>query len=108
MIDPARVHDRILKTTQDWAVAQDEADRAEAARKRIFSVLVIGACERGASVSKAEHQARASDEYTDACQKAADAALKANQARAVKDSASVWWEAVRTAEATKRTELGLR
>ena len=107
MIDPNAVHTKILQVTQNWADAQDEAERAEEQAKALFASLVIGYADDH-PVSKSEYMARCHAKYQEAVTKMQIAKHKANLARAEKCSAEVWWEAIRTVEATKRAEMNLR
>ena len=107
MIDPNAIHTKILQVWQEYADAQDDADRAEEKRKSTFSALVIAYGEDAGSVAKAEHLARADEKYQSAVTKAQIAAHKANLARGAKAAAECWFEAVRSAESTKRQEMKL-
>lgn len=106
MIDPAAVHTKILQVTQNWADAQDDAERAEEQAKALFASLVISYADDN-PVSKSEHMARCHERYQEAVTKAQIAKHKANLARAEKQAAECWFDAVRSAESTKRQEMKL-
>lgn len=105
---PAEISQRVAKAGHEWSDKDYAASLLEESRKRLRSQLSLKYVKEAGSVAKAEIMAEASDEYGGHIQKMCEARRVANHARVNYDSGRMWSDLVRTQEATKRAEMGLR
>ena len=104
--DPPRFAAAIVQRGEAWADAEAAAALLEETRK---TVLASEMAKHGdIAVSKAEMHALASDVYRRHVLSMVEARRVANKARVVYDGAKAMMELARSAEATRRTEMGLR
>lgn len=105
-IDQA-IHE-LTQAIEAAAEADSLADRAEAARKRVYAEVVNHATQGGTAVSKAEYAARVDERFVAADEEAITARSAANIAKAKAEGLRLRFEAWRTRNATKRAEMGMR
>ena len=104
--DPARFAQAIVRKGEAWADAEAAAALLEETRK---TVLASEMAKQGdMPVSKAEMHALASDVYRQHVASMVEARRAANKARVGYDGAKAMMELARSAEATRRAEIGLR
>ncbi len=97
--------DRLAAALDEAAASRSAADRQEALLKVTFSEMVNAI---GGPVTKAEHEARGSAAYRAHVQNACDARTKANLDAAKVKGMEHRLDAWRTAESTRRAEIGLK
>ena len=104
--DPARFAPAIVKKGEAWADAEAGAALLEETRKTVLAAEM--AKQGDMPVSKAEMHALASEPYRQHVLSMVEARRAANKARVAYDGAKAMMELARSAEATRRTEMGLR
>lgn len=104
--DPARFAHAIVKKGEAWADAEAAASLLEETRKTVLAGEM--AKQGDIAVSKAEMHALASEGYRQHVAAMVEARRVANKARVAYDGAKAMMELARSAEATRRTEMGLR
>jgi hypothetical protein len=104
--DPARFAAAIVKKGEAWSDAEAAAALLEETRKTVLAQQMTG--HGDIPVSKAEMHALASDVYRKHILSMVEARRVANKARVAYDGAKAMMELARSAEATRRTEMGLR
>lgn len=97
--------DRLAAALEEAAADKSKADEAEAILKVAFSQMVVAI---GGPVAKAEHEARASQKYVDLSEQTYSARTKSNMSAAKVKGMEYRLEAWRTAESTRRAEIGLK
>jgi hypothetical protein len=89
----------------EWSALQDAADRLDEGRKILLDECTLRLIEAGMPVTKAEKEARTSEQYRGYVRKLHDAKRSAQDARiAMQNADRLYWEAV-SVEATTRAEL---
>lgn len=106
-IDPQRIGHGIEELGKRWAELTHAAHLLEKTRDATLAQLILGNLEAspGQSMRRAELAAKASDDWSNHIYAIADARLKANLAKIEYDAACATFEAMRTAEATRRAEM---
>ena len=104
--DPARFAAAIVKKGEAWSDAEAAASLLEETRKTVLAAEM--AKQGDMPVSKAEMHALASDVYRRHVVSMVEARRAANKARVGYDGAKAMMELARSAEATRRAEMGLR
>jgi hypothetical protein len=104
--DPARFAHAIVRKGEAWADAEAAASLLEETRKTVLAGEM--AKQGDIAVSKAEMHALASEPYRQHVASMVEARRVANKARVAYDGAKAMMELARSAEATRRTEMGLR
>jgi hypothetical protein len=104
--DPARFAHAIVKKGEAWADAEAAAALLEESRKTVLAQQMVGYGD--IPVSKAEMNGLASIKYREHIAAMVEARKVANKAKVAYDGAKAMMELARSAEATRRTEMGLR
>ena len=104
--DPSRFAAAIVKRGEEWADKEAAAALLEETRKTVLALEMSG--HGDIAVSKAEMHALASDVYRRHVISMVEARRQANKAKVAYDGAKAMMELARSAEATRRTEMGLR
>ena len=104
--DPARFSHAIVKRGEAWADAESAAALLEETRKSVLASQMVG--HGDIPVSKAEMHALASPVYRQHVEAMVEARRAANKARVAYDGARAMMELARSAEATRRIEMGIR
>ena len=104
--DPARFAHAIVKRGEAWADAESAAALLEETRKSVLASQMVG--HGDIPVSKAEMHALASPVYRQHVEAMVEARRAANKARVAYDGARAMMELARSAEATRRIEMGIR
>lgn len=109
-MDRNELTERLIRAGEEWAEANAAASLLEETRKAVWSEVAMDLLKSGAasSVAQAEKMAYASERYKDHLEGMADARKAANKARVRYDSGKTYTELLRTQEATKRAEMGMR
>lgn len=97
--------ERLEVALEEAASDKSEADAIEERRKCVFSEMVN---QIGGSVTKAEHEARASEKYLEMTEQMIVARTRANMSAAKVKGMEARLEAWRTAESSRRAEMQLR
>lgn len=97
--------EKLVMLLEESARDKSEADAVEERRKCIFSEMVN---KIDGSVSKAEHEARASAIYVQITEDMIEARTRANISAAKAKGMECRFEAWRSANATKRAEMQVR
>lgn len=88
----------------EWSALQDKADRMDEGRKILLDELCLALAVDGTSVSKAEKEARTSEQFRGYLRRMHDAKKAANDARiAMQNADRLYWESV-SSEANERVE----
>ena len=90
--------------SEEWAKLNGEAERLEHMRKVILGELVN---QIGGPIGKAEHSAHAHASYIEHVNKMTEARTRANVARGKMEAMRLRFDGWRTANATKRAEMGV-
>ena len=104
-INPGEVFERLTSLGSEWADALAAASLLEETSKPLVAKLTIGFMEGGVARVLAETEALASDEYRRHIERMVAARREANVARVRYQSAQVWAELLRSANANRRAEL---
>jgi len=97
--------DRLAVALEEAAADKSKADELDALLKVAFSEMVNSL---DGSVAKAEHEARGSEQYRKMTEQACAARTKANLSAAKVKGMEYRLEAWRTAESSRRAEMGLK
>ena len=104
--DPARFAQAIVRKGEAWADAEAAASLLEETRKTVLAAEM--AKQGDMPVSKAEMNGLASIKYREHIEAMVEARRVANKAKVSYDGAKAMMELARSAEATRRAEIGLR
>lgn len=110
-IDPHRIHQDMEKCGTVWADAQNAANLLERTKGGVMAELILAyrdgnaPGEKKMSLREAELTAEASKEWLDHTYAMVEARHKANLARVRYDALKAKFDALRTAEASRRAEL---
>lgn len=99
------IHDRLVAAGEDWADLDAAASLLEETKKSVLAELMNKA---EGSVAARESEALANPVYKHHVTTMVAARKDANRAKVKYDSAKAWCELVRTQEATRRAEMGMR
>lgn len=107
-LDPNEIHHKLVEAGEAWADANAAAALWEETQKGFLAQLTARAS-NGASRSHAaaQNDALGSQEYQTHCRNMVLARRDANKARVRYDSAKMWVELLRSANANRRTEMAL-
>lgn len=102
--DLGRLREEWRLIAKEWTAAQARADEFEEGRKILLSELELALIKEGMPVSKAEREARTSEQFRTYVRKSHDAKREANDLRIdAKNAELAYWER-NNAEATERAE----
>lgn len=102
--DLGRLREEWRILAKQWVSAQARADEFEEGRKMLMDELTLALVREGMAVTKAEKEARVSDQFKAYMRKAHDAKREANDLRIdAKNAELAYWER-NNAEATERAE----
>lgn len=104
-IDPAGVFRRLTELGEAWADRHGAAAFLEETQKPLLARLTLERMDGRGSRAQAETEALASEDYARHLTQMVDARRQANVARVRYQSAQVWAELLRSANANKRAEL---
>ncbi len=106
-LDPAAIAHDIDEHGSDWAKKKHAADLLERSTTAVLAQLTNEQRRLDITLSRkeAEDLAKGSKEYLDHIYASADARLASNLARVKYEAAQARFEALRSLEATKRTEI---
>jgi hypothetical protein len=99
------IHDRLVKAGEDWADLDAAASLLEETKKSVLAELMNKA---EGSMASREAEALADPSYKLHVTRMVSARKESNRAKVKYDSAKAWCELVRTQEATRRAEMGMR
>lgn len=102
--DLGRLREEWRLLAKQWVAAQARADEFEEGRKMLMDELTLALVKDGTPVTRAEKEARVSDQFKAYMRKAHDAKREANDLRIdAKNAELAYWER-NNAEATERAE----
>lgn len=104
-MDSDQIHDRLVAAGEDWADKDAAASLLEETKKSVLAELMNKA---EGSMAARESSALASTTYKLHVVDMVTARKESNRAKVKYDSAKAWCELVRTQEATRRAEMGMR
>lgn len=105
---PDVLRQRLVDLGEDWADKDSAANLMEETRKTVLAELSAKSRPNCKSHAEAENAALADAAYAEHIRGMVEARRVANRAKVNYDAARVWVEMARTAEATRRHEMGLR
>jgi hypothetical protein len=108
MSDPNEVVSRLTTLGHEWADKESAAALLEETRKSLRSQIALKFLADTGAANKAEMMAEATDEYTAHVKSMVEARRLANIADVNYSAARIWVDLIRTKEATKRAEMGMR
>lgn len=108
MSDPTEITTRLTTLGHDWADKEAAASVLEETRKSLRSQIALKFLAETGAANKAEMMAEATQEYIDHLKSMVEARRHANIADVNYSAARVWVDLLRTKEATKRAEMGMR
>lgn len=106
--DPHKIAERYRNDGWTWADKDGAASLLEETRKTLRSQIALKFLPDAGSVSKAEMNAEATEEYIIHVRNMVDARTQANRARAQFDADRAFIDLIRSQESTKRAELSMR
>lgn len=107
-LDPNEIFNRLVELGEAWADANAAAALWEETQKSFLAQLTARASGGGGrSHAAAQNDALGSNEYQQHCRNMVLARRDANKARVRYDSAKMWAELLRSANANRRTEMAL-
>lgn len=102
--DLGRLREEWRLLAKQWVEAQSRADEFEEGRKMLMDELTLALVKAGTAVTRAEKEARVSEQFKAYMRKAHDAKRAANDIRIdMKNAELAYWER-NNAEATERAE----
>lgn len=105
-LDPDRIAHDIAEKGEIWARLDDASRLLERTRDTVLARLILDIKDREkCSMRQAELLAKASNDWENHVYAATEAKLKANLARVQFDAAKARFEAMRSAEASRRAEM---
>lgn len=104
-VDPHRIAHDLEQLGKAWADMEHAAKLLAGTKGEVFAQLVLKAMDGGMSEARAKLAAKGSEEWLDHVYAMLDARHKANLAKITFDAATAEFEALRTAEATRRAEM---
>lgn len=104
--DPAKFAHAIVKRGEAWADAEAAAAMLEETRKSVLAQQMNEHSDK--ALGRAEALALASETYRHHIRAMVEARHAANKAKVIYEGAKALMELARSAEATRRTEMGLR
>jgi hypothetical protein len=108
MSDPTEISTRLTKLGHEYADKEAAASLLEETRKSLRSQIALKFLADTGAANKAEMMAEATEEYVAHLKSMVEARRQANIADVNYSAARVWVDLVRTKEATKRAEMGMR
>lgn len=99
---------RLIEVGETWADLDASASLFEELRKSVLGKLVLEFTASGMPAGKAEHAAYDAPEYRQHVTQMVEARRKATRARVRWDTGRVHVDLMRSAESTKRAEMGMR
>jgi streptomycin 6-kinase len=102
-VNPNEIEERIRLLGLDWADKDGAANLLEETKKSVLSELVNQST--SSSVAAKEHDANENPVFKLHVVNMVNARTEANRARVQYESAKLWVDLVRTAEASKRQEM---
>src|ERR1700759_4889649 len=106
--DPTEIHANLVKLGEAWADKERAAQLYEETRKSLRSQIALKFLADTGAANKAEMMAEATEEYITHLKSMVEARRQANIAEVNYNAARVWTDLVRTQEATRRAEMGMR
>ncbi len=107
-LDPNEVYGRLVELGEAWADANAAAALWEETQKSYLAQLTVRASNGGTrSQAAAQTEALGTSEYQKHCRNMVLARRDANKARVRYDSAKMWAELMRSANANRRAEMAL-
>jgi hypothetical protein len=107
-LDPNEIFERLVNLGDEWADAHAAAALYEETQKSMLAQLTIRASNGGSrSVAAATNDALGTDEYQKFCRNMVLARRDANKKRVRYDTAKMWAELLRSANANRRAEMAL-
>lgn len=107
-LDPNALAHELSERGLAWADADAAACALEETKSTVLSQLAADHLGRGESAAKAELLAKASPEYRDHLESMVNARKTANRARVRWDTYKAYVELIRSAESSRRAEMGMR
>lgn len=104
-LDPRSIFDRLVMLGEEWADAHAAASFLEETQKPLLARLTLENMDGSTTRAQAEVEALAADEYNRHLDRMVAARRKANVARVRYQSAQVWAELLRSANANRRAEM---
>lgn len=99
---------RLIEAGENWADLDAAASALEETAKSVLGKLVLEHMQSGMPAGKAEHAARASEEYQEHVASMVEARRKANRARVRWIVGQSHVELMRSMESTRRAEMTMR
>lgn len=108
-IDPNAISQLVGNAALSYAEAKHQYDLAKHEAESAFDINVAALLDiKGMTVEKAKAVAKADPRYIEMREMVFEKARLANLAKAEETKASVWWEATRSLESTRREEMKIR
>lgn len=104
-MNATEVHDKLVTAGEEWADLDAAASLLEETKKSVLAEIMNG---KEGSMAAREAEALAAPEFRLHVNRMVSARKEANRAKVKYDSAKAWCELVRTQEATRRAEMGMR
>ena len=104
--DPTELWKKLVELGEAWADADAAASLLEETRRSVLAEIALHS--DGKSVAERETVALSMPAYRDHVRAMVEARRIANKARVNYRAAETWCDMARTAEATKRMEMGMR
>lgn len=108
MIDQDKITQRLVEAGEAWADREAAAQLLEETRKPLKGNIIAELLADKKPVTAAESLAYADPRYVEHVTKMVEARHAANKAKVRYDSGKIFTELLRTKEATKRVEMGLK
>lgn len=107
MIDPQEIHDKILTVGEAWSDANTQANIAEDAYKHTLNMVMQEKLQKGQakSMADADSQARIDDRVLETINQRTLWRGDAEKKKVKYDAAKIWFEAMRSHQATMRQEI---
>lgn len=105
--DPVALARRLIETGEAWADAEHAASLLEETKSTLLAKLTKANMMEG-SVAKAEVMAKADPRYEEHVRAMVDAQREATKCRVRYDSGRAFIDLARSAESTRRAEMGMR
>ena len=106
-LDPNTIHQKLVELGERWADEHAAASFLEETQKPLLARLTLERCVGSKSRAQAETEALATPEYRQHITQMVEARRKANIARVRQQSAQVWADLLRSANANRRAEMAM-
>jgi hypothetical protein len=105
-LDPDQLYQKLIDTGEIWTDRDAAANLLEETKKAVLAQLTVLAS--GKSMAEREASALSSDTYRGHLEKMVEARRLALAAKVKYDGIRTWIDMMRSVEATKRQEMGMR